>query len=566
MRFLGRGEPGRSLQFCEHRPCNEIRDEQALSQRFRLSIGNTSTVEGDRSMKTPCDEMAIRSAPASVPCTGKGGPWILAATILGSSMAFIDGTVVNVAAPKLQAAFHSSVVDVQWVIESYGLFLSSLILVGGALGDWLGRRLVFLAGVGVFAAASAGCGLAPSIRALVIARSVQGIGAALLVPGSLAIISASFEEASRGRAIGTWSGFTSITTALGPVLGGWLIEHASWRWAFFLNLPLAAAVVIMSLRHVPESRSSRTGRLDWAGALLATASLGGVVTGLLESSKAGWRNPLVYGGLLGGLICLALFIWVETHVSSPMVSVSLFKSRTFFGANLLTLLLYAAIGVFFFLFPVSLMQVHGYSATEAGATSLPGILLMFMLSRWSGGLVGRYGGKVPLIAGPVLVAAGFLLFAHVSRGGSYWNTFFPASLVLGLGMGITVAPLTTVVMGSVDREHAGAASGINNAVARMAGVLAIAVFGIVMVKGFASHLDRSLLGLQIPSRTVQEIRSKEIELAGMELPKSLDGRATEAVRNAVSEAFLSGFRLVLLSCAGLSIGSAVVSWRFVARK
>ncbi len=523
-------------------------------------------------MKAPCDEMSIRSATPSVPCTGKAGPWILAATILGSSMAFIDGTVVNVAAPKLQRAFHASVVDVQWVIESYGLFLSSLILVGGALGDWLGRRLVFLAGVGLFAAASAGCGLAPSVRALVIARCVQGIGAALLVPGSLAIISASFEEnprgeeTSRGRAIGTWSGFTAITTVLGPVLGGWLIEHASWRWAFFLNLPLAAAVVMVSLRHVPESRSSRTGRLDWAGALLATASLGGVVTGLLESSKTGWRNPVASGGLLGGLIFLALFIWVETHVSSPMVSLSLFQSRSFFGANLLTLFLYAAIGVFFFLFPVSLIEVHGYSATAAGAASLPVILLMFLLSRWSGGLVGRYGGKIPLIAGPVLAAAGFVLFAHVSAGGSYWKTFFPASLILGLGMAMTVAPLTTVVMGSVDKDHAGAASGINNAVARLAGVLAIAVFGIVMVKGFASQLDRSLARLPIPAETVQEIRTKEIELAGMELPRNLDGSASKAVRNAVSEAFLSGFRLVLFSCAGLSIGSAVVAWRFISRK
>jgi EmrB/QacA subfamily drug resistance transporter len=523
-------------------------------------------------MKTPCDEISIRSGTQGVPCAEKAGPWILAATILGSSMAFIDGTIVNVAAPKFQSAFHASVVDVQWVIESYGLFLSALILVGGALGDWLGRRLVFLAGVLVFAGASAACGLAPSIRALVIARCVQGIGAALLVPGSLAIISASFaenpqgEETSRGRAIGTWSGFTAITMALGPVLGGWLIEHASWRWAFFLNLPLAAAVVALSLRYVPESRSSQARSLDWMGALVATASLGGIVTGLLESSKAGWRNPVVYGSLLGGLLLLVLFILVERRVSSPMVSLALFKSRSFFGANLLTLFLYAAIGIFFFLFPVSLMQVHGYSATAAGAASLPVILLMFFLSRWSGGLVGRHGGKIPLIVGPLVVAAGFVLFAVFSAGGSYWKTFFPASIVLGLGMAVTVAPLTTVVMSSVDKDLAGAASGISNAVARLAGVLAIAIFGIVMVKGFATHLDRNLARLPIPSEMVQEIRSKEIELAGMELPKNLDGSAREAARSTVSEAFLSGFRLVLLSCAGLSIGSSVVAWRFVARK
>jgi len=517
-------------------------------------------------MKAPCDEMFMRAGGSETPCVAKAGPWILAATILGSSMAFIDGTIVNVAAPKLQSAFHASVVDVQWVIESYGLLLSSLILVGGALGDWLGRRLVFLLGVGIFAAASAACGLAPSVDLLVIARSVQGIGAALLVPGSLAIISASFEENARGRAIGTWSGFTAITMALGPVVGGGLIEYASWRWAFFINVPLAVAVVAISLRHVPESRSSEVKRLDWQGALLATASLGGSVTGLLESSKLGWRNPLVIGSLAGGVFLLLVFLWVESHVASPMLALPLFKSRSFLGANLLTLLLYSALGIFFFLFPVTLMQVFRYSATAAGAASLPVILLMFSLSRWSGGLVGKYGGKIPLIAGPLLAAAGFALFALLAADGAYWRSFFPASVVLGLGMAVTVAPLTTVVMSSVDQNRAGAASGINNAVARVAGVLAIAVFGIMMVKTFAGHLDRSLASLPLAPEAVHEIQSKEIELAGMELPKNVDASAQGRVRSTISEAFLSGFRLVLFSCAGLSIGSAAIAWKLIAKK
>lgn len=518
-------------------------------------------------MKTPCDERAVGSVSASEACAEKAGPWILAATILGSSVAFIDSTIVNVAAPRFQSTFQASVVDVQWVIESYGIFLSALILAGGALGDWLGRRLVFLIGVAVFAASSAGCGLAPNIQVLIIARSVQGIGAALLVPGSLAIISASFDEKTRGRAIGTWSGFTAMTTALGPVLGGWLIEHASWRWAFFLNIPLAAAVIVLSLWQVPESRNPQMKRLDWVGALLATASLGGLVTALLESSKAGWGSPVVVGSLAGGAAFLAVFLWVESRAASPMVSLELFKSRSFAGANILTLLLYAAIGAFFFLFPLALMQVYGYSATAAGAASLPVIVLMFVLSRWSGGLVARYGGRTPLIAGPLVTAGGFAVFAMTLAGGeSYWRTFFPATLMLGLGMAVTVAPLTTVVMSSADKDHSGAASGINNAVARVAAVLAIAVFGIVMVNVFSTQLDRSLQRFRVAPEVAQQIRSKEIELAGMELPKNLDANMSVAVRNGVSEAFLAGFRVVLFSCAGLAVGSAGVAWVLVREK
>jgi EmrB/QacA subfamily drug resistance transporter len=517
-------------------------------------------------MKTPCDELYIQPQNSRSSCAESSRPWILAATILGSSMAFIDGTIVNVAAAKFQSAFHATVVDVQWVIESYGLFLSSLILAGGALGDRLGRRFVFLIGVAIFAAASAACGLAPNIRFLIIARAFQGMGAALLVPGSLAIISACFDEASRGRAIGTWSAFTAITTALGPVLGGWLIEHASWRWAFFLNLPLAAVVIAASLLGVPESRNPDATRLDWPGASLATTSLGALVSGLLESSKLGWRHPVVIASLAAALILLVLFFRVEAHAKSPMVSFSLFRSGAFLGANLLTLLLYAALGIFFFLFPVTLIEVHRYSATAAGAASLPMILLMFLLSRWSGSITGRYGGKIPLMAGPLTVAGGFLLFAGVANGGNYWKTFFPASVVLGLGMAVTVAPLTTVVMSAVDRNHIGAASGINNAVSRLAGVLAIAVLGIVLVKTFAAHLERSLPTLPIPPEAAREIRAKEIELAGMELPKNLDRNARSLVRQAVSESFLSGFRIVLCGCAALAVAAALVAWRFVPPK
>jgi EmrB/QacA subfamily drug resistance transporter len=485
--------------------------------------------------------------------------WILAATILGSSLAFIDGTVVNVALPALQASFHATVVDVQWVVESYGLFLAALILVGGSLGDLFGRRMVFLVGVTIFALASAVCGCAVNIHQLILARSVQGIGAALLVPGSLSIISSAFGEKSRGRAIGAWSGFTAITSALGPVLGGYLVQHASWRWVFFINLPLAAAVVAISLFAIPESRGAVKERLDWLGAILATVGLGGVVGGFIESVSLGWGNPVVYGSLMAGSACLMAFVLLESRIDMPMLPLRLFRSISFSGANLLTLLAYAALGIFFFLFPMNLIQVQGYSTTAAGAAMLPLILLMFFLSRWSGGLVARYGPRGPLILGPAIVALGFILLTVPAVGGSYWKELFPALMILGFGMAITVAPLTTVVMSSVDQDRAGTASGINNAVSRVAGVLAIAVLGIVMVKAFSSRLESSLASLPVPSSAQQELRANEIKLAGSAVPAGLDQNLQTAVKRSIAEAFVFGFRVVVSICAGLSLASAVVA-------
>ena len=474
-------------------------------------------------------------------------------------MAFIDSTVVNVALPALQSSLHATVVGVQWVVESYGLFLGALILIGGSLGDLFGRRRMFLIGVGIFGAASIACGLASNIQQLVIARSVQGIGAAFLVPGSLSIISASFDETTRGQAIGTWSGFTAITSALGPVLGGWLIEHASWRWAFFLNIPIAVLVISISLRHVPESRNATASHVDWLGASVGTLGLGGVVYGLIESASLGWGHPLVFGSLIAGLLCLVGFMFVEARESSPMVPLTLFATLSFSAANLLTLFFYAALGIFLFLFPMNLIQVQGYSTTATGAAALPLILLVFSLSRWSGGLVTRYGARAPLVIGPLISAAGFILFAVPGVGAGYWKAFFPAFIVLGLGMAVCVAPLTTVVMNSVSQDRAGAASGINNAVARIAGVLAIAIFGIVMVKLFSSSLNRSLTEQQLAPGILQYVRANEIKLAGLDLPSSLDVDTTARIRVSISHAFVFGFRTVMLICAGLCVAGAAVA-------
>ncbi|HLZ25311.1 MAG TPA: MFS transporter [Ktedonobacterales bacterium] len=484
------------------------------------------------------------------------GPWVLAATILGSSMVFIDGTVVNVALPVLQQELHATVAGVQWVVEAYALFLAALILVGGSLGDRFGRRRVFTVGVALFTVASVACGLAPGIVTLIIARAVQGVGGALLTPGSLAIISASFSADQRGRAIGTWSGFTSITTALGPVLGGWLVQAASWRWVFFINVPLAVAVLAITLTHVPESRDETAQRLDWPGALLATLGLGALVFGLITSSARSLGDPLVLATILLGVALLAAFVLVERRSAAPMMPLPVFQSRTFSGANLLTLLLYAALSAATFFFPFNLIQVQGYPPAAAGAAFLPFILLMFLLSRWSGGLVARYGAKLPLVIGPLIAAAGLALFAVPGIGGNYWLTFFPAVVVLGLGMAVTVAPLTTAVMGAVSQQHAGIASGINNAVSRTAGLLSIAVFGIVILAAFNLALDSHLAALHLAPAVRHALDAQRTQLAAARIPASVTGPARVALQRALGESYVAGFRTVMLACAVLAVASS----------
>jgi EmrB/QacA subfamily drug resistance transporter len=486
--------------------------------------------------------------------------WTLAATIIGSSMTFVDATVVNVALPALQADLHATITEVQWVIEAYALFLGALILVGGSMGDQFGRKRVFLAGVGFFTGASIFCGLATSASALIVGRALQGFGAAFLVPGSLAIISATFDDADRGRAIGTWSGFSAITAAIGPVTGGWLIEHVSWRAVFFLNVPLSVIVFALSFSFMDESRDpSRTARIDWSGAGLAVLGLGGVVFGLLEWPPLGAGHPLVIAALVIGTLSLMLFVVVERGTSNPMLPLRLFQSRTFTLANLLTLLLYAALSVIFFLVPMNLIQVQGYTATEAGAALLPFPLIMFALSRWSGGLVARVGSRLPLTAGPTIAAIGVALYARPGIGGSYWTTFFPAVIVLGCGMAVTVAPLTTTVMGAVDSHHAGVASGVNNAVARVAGLLAIAVFGVVLARTFDVRVGSALDGLQLTASARTAIDRELPKMAGADVDTvpSIELSQRAAAHEAITRAFVSAFRLVFAGAAALALVAAI---------
>ena len=479
------------------------------------------------------------------------------ATIIGSSLTFIDATVVNVALPALQADLHATITDLQWVIEAYALFLGSLILVGGSMGDQFGRRRTFIAGVLLFTLASIACGLATSTRALITARAIQGAGAAFLVPGSLAIISATFDDAERGRAIGTWSGFSAITTAIGPVVGGWLIEHVSWRAIFFLNVPLAVIVIALSLRCMSESRDdTRNRQVDWTGAVLAVLGLGGIVYGLLEWPRPEAHQSIVLATTGGGIVALIAFVIVERRVPGPMLPLGLFRSRTFTLANVLTLFLYGALGTVLWLVPLNLIQVQHYTATAAGAAFLPLPILMFALSRWSGGLVASIGSRLPLTIGPIVAAVGLALYARPGIGGSYWTTFFPAIVVLGFGMAIVVAPLTTTAMTAVETQHAGVASGVNNAVARVAGLMAIAVFGIALVRVFNARVNPALDQLQLPATARAAIDRELPRLAGAKIDAPIERAQRAETQRAIDAAFVSAFKLVMTGSSVLALAAA----------
>lgn len=509
--------------------------------------------------RPPRDEGVIPAATSDARCCPeRAKPWVLAATILGSSMAFIDGSVVNVALPAIQSDLSAPVREAQWIVNAYMLMLGALILVGGAAGDRFGRRRVFALGVIVFTVASVACGLAPGSGALIAARGLQGIGGALLVPGSLAIISAAFPANERGRAIGTWAGASALTTALGPVLGGWLVDAWSWRAIFFINVPVAALTLLLVAWRVPESRDDANhAAVDWRGGILATLGLGTLVYGLTVAADLGWSAPVVLGCLLGAALILAWFVWLEARISSPMVPLQLFRSKPFSGANAMTLFLYFALGGALFFLPFNLIQVQGYSATRAGAAFLPLTLVMGGLSHWSGGLIDRFGARAPLIAGPVIAACGFALFAVPGIGSPYWTTFFPAMTVLGLGMAVSVAPLTTTVMRSSDDRHAGAASGINNAIARIAGMLAVALLGAIAIGVFARTIDERLTQMRVAPEIQHALQKEVPKLAAAQVPPRLQGEQRRKLERVLDESFVRSFRVTMLVCAALALLSAL---------
>jgi EmrB/QacA subfamily drug resistance transporter len=428
------------------------------------------------------------------------GRWVLLTTIAGAGIAFLDGTVINVALPALGEELGADVADLQWILNGYLLALASLILLGGSLGDRYGRRRVFLLGVVWFAVASLLCGLAPTTELLIAARVLQGIGGALLTPGSLAIIEAVFHPDDRGRAIGAWSGLTGIATAIGPLLGGYLVDAVNWRWIFLINLPFAV-LVIYAARHVPEtSNPSSVGRLDVGGALTGAVGLGGITYALIQLGDAGVTAPVVGAGVLG-VAALVLFAFVERRERHPMLPLAIFSSSQFTWANVVTFLVYGAFGSVFFLLTVQLQQVLGYSALEAGMAALPVTLLMLVLSPRAGALSQRIGPRLPMSVGPVLMGLAVALFARIQDGASYVNAVLPAVIVFGIGLSITVAPLTTTVLAAAPREHVGVASGVNNAVSRAGQLIAVALIPVLAGLTGGTYQDPELFSAGFQTAT-----------------------------------------------------------------
>jgi len=404
------------------------------------------------------------------------GRWALAATVLGSAIAAIDATVIGIALPAIGKDLHAELSSLQWIITAYTLTLTGLLLFGGALGDRFGRRRIFVVGVVIFAAASVLCGLAPDVTLLTVARALQGIGGALLTPGSLAILQASFVPDDRPAAIGAWSGLGGVATALGPLLGGWLVQAASWRLIFFINLPLALAVMVIAARHVPETRSPPSGApLDLAGAVLITTALMAITFALIEGPHHGWTSTAVIGSIAAGGALLAAFVVRELRVADPILPLTIFRNRSFTATTVVTFTMYGALGGALFLLPMQLQLVLGYSPVEAGVSLLPVTLLMLLLSKRSAGLAARIGPRLQMSVGPLLVATGLALMLRIGIGSTYGTDVLPAVFVLGLGLATTVAPLTATALSSAPAEHAGIASAVNNDVARAGGLLAVAV-------------------------------------------------------------------------------------------
>jgi EmrB/QacA subfamily drug resistance transporter len=492
--------------------------------------------------------------------------WTLLSTILASSLVFIDSTALNVALPALQKDLAISGTELLWVINGYALFLSALLLVGGSLGDLYGRNRVFLIGLAIFSISSLLCGVSQNPLQLIIARAFQGVGGALLTPGSLSILSSQFSSENRGKAIGLWSTFSALTAIFGPVLGGWLAGMGLWRVIFFINVPLSIIVFVSMIAKVPETKNPQAEKLDFWGALLVTLGLGGITYGFIESPNHGFGSLKIITSLLLGSASLIGFVLVQRYSKHPMMPLGLFKSSTFSGGNLLTLFVYAALGGAMFFLPLNLIQIQGYSELYAGLAMLPIIFCIAGISMLIGRYVDRYGVRIPLIIGPIITSLGFFLFSlnGITDGPeAYWQTYFISFLLIGIGMGITVAPLTTAVMGAASEDNAGIASGINNTVARAAAVLAIAVLGPVALISFNKSVDREIQGMMLTERIKNEIMLESSNFAAAEVPVGLSSINKIIIKQVYKDSFITAFNKVVYIAAILTFLGGLMALIFI---
>lgn len=495
------------------------------------------------------------------------GKWIMVTTILASAMAFIDGTALNVVLPSLQKNLKASGADLFWVLNAYLLMLASLILIGGTLGDRLGRKKVFMTGIFIFILGSAACGLAGSATMLIVFRMIQGIGGALMIPGSLSLISSGINENERGKAIGTWSAITTLVTMGGPVLGGALADAGLWRYIFFINVPIGVMALLFLGWKVSESKETDTQKgLDFPGAILIAFGLALLTFGFLRMPAEGLGDTKVYGSIIGGIILLVAFIVVEHKSSDPMLPLPLFANLTFSGANLLTFFLYAGLGVGMLFLSLNMVQVQGYSQLESGLTFLPFTVLMIGIARFAGSLADRHGPRLFLIIGPCLAGAGLLLLSFVGQTkgpGDYWTTFFPGIVVLGLGMSFTVAPLTATVMGAVSNHLSGTASGINNAITRIAGVFANAVFGSLAVLFFSTAVQKDMNAFPLDQQQKQAVVAQAVNLGNAQPPKELDPAQQAAVLEVYHAGFVDAYGKIMRLSAALGFLGGLMALLFI---
>ena len=506
---------------------------------------------------------------ATVALNSREGKWVMVSAIMASAMAFIDGSALNVVLPSLQKSLNASGADLFWILNAYLLMLASLILIGGSLGDKLGRKKVFMLGIFIFIIGSGICGLAASVFSLIAFRIIQGVGGALMIPGSLSLISSSINEEERGKAIGTWSAATTVVTIGGPILGGALADAGLWRYIFYINVPIGIAALIILWTKVKEIRNEDSSKsIDVLGAFLIALGLAALTFGFLRMPAKGFANWEVCSSLTAGILLLTAFIITEKKSKYPMMPLQLFNSAIFSGVNLLSFFLYAGLGAGMLFLSLDMVQVQGYSQLQSGLTFLPFTILMITLARYAGKLADKYGPRLFLIGGPCVAGIGLLLLAFIKQTNGavdYWTTFFPGILIFGLGMSFTVAPLTAAVMGAVSDHYSGTASGINNAVTRTANVFANAIFGALAVLFFAGFMQKQLRNTSFSDREKLAVSSQVTNLGNAKVPASISGDNKAMIEAYYHEGFIASYSAIMLISSGLCFAGSLMTILFIKR-